>query len=48
MKFKFTALAGIIVLLFSAAGRRDEDREEVNSEDELIEFEFNLRGGVFK
>jgi len=24
MKFEFTALAGIIILLFSAAGRRDE------------------------
>jgi len=32
MKFKFAALAGIIVLLFSAAGRREEDREPLSQE----------------
>ena len=45
MKFEFNVLGGIIVLLFSAAGRRGEDREEVKSGDELIEFKFRLRGG---
>ena len=41
MRSGFIALGGIIVLLFSAAGGRGEEREEVKSEDELIELKFN-------
>ena len=44
----FNGLAELINLLFFAAGRRDEDREEVTSEDELIELKFNLRRGGLK
>ena len=44
----FNGLAELINLLFFAAGRRAEDREEVKSEDGLIEFNLNLRGGGFK
>jgi len=47
MRYEFI-LTGIIVLLFSAAGRRVEYREEVRSECELIELKFNLRRGGFR
>ena len=40
-------LAGIIVLLFSEAGRRDENREEVEIEDESIGFKFNSEKSGF-
>jgi len=47
MRYEFI-LTGIIVLLFSAAGRRVEYREEVGSECELIELKFNLQRGGLK